>query len=201
MRRLACQRGFTAVELLIASLVGTLVLAAGVALLRVHVGVARTLQVRLAALGGTAWALTVASRDVATAGGDPRRAGIAALTTAAADRIVLAADRDGNGAVDPASAERVTLAWSSTSGGRLVRWLGNQSIAIAATVRSSGVGWRYYDADGSEITGTGGVLAPADAARVRLVRTGLEATERSGTIAATTTLRSAAALRTRLEGR
>lgn len=201
MSRLGSERGFTAVELLIASLVGTLVLVAGVELLRVHVGVARVLQVRLAAVGGTAWALTVASRDVATAGGDPRGSGITALATAAMDRIVLGADRDGDGTVDPASAERVTLAWSSTSGGRMVRWLGNQSIAIAATVPSGGVGWRYYAADGSEITGPGGVLAPADAARVRLVTTALEATERSGTIAATTALRSAAALRTRLEGR
>ena len=201
MRGRGRQEGFSAVELLVACAVGGLVLVAGLELLRVHVAVARLLQVRLASLGGTAWALTVASRDVATSGADPRQAGIAALATAAADRVVLGADRDGDGTADPATAERVTLAWSSSSGGRLVRWLGNQSVGIAATVRSSGLRFRYFDADGAELTGTGGVLDAAARERVRLVTTALEATERSGTLAATTVLRGAAALRSRIEGR
>jgi Tfp pilus assembly protein PilW len=195
------EAGFSAVELLVASLVGLLVLVAGLELLRLHVAVARTLQVRLASSGGAAWALTVASRDVATGGGDPRRTGVVALTTANADRVVVAADRDDDGSVDPSTAERVTLAWSSTSGGRLVRWLGTQSIAIAAAVRSSGLRFRYFAADGTEITGAAGVLDATDRERVRLVRSTLEVEERAGTIAATTTLRGAAALRTRLEGR
>jgi Tfp pilus assembly protein PilW len=198
--RLRNEAGFTIVELLVASLVGLLVIAAGIELLRFHVAVARTLQVRLAAVGGAAWALTVASRDVATAGGDPRRTGIEALGTAVTDRVIVSADRDADGAVDPATAERVTLAWSSTSGGRMVRWLGTQSIAIAAAVRSSGLRFRYFAADGTEITGVGGVLGASDRERVRLVRSSLEVEERSGTIAATTTLRGAAAVRTRLEG-
>jgi Tfp pilus assembly protein PilW len=195
------EAGFSAVELLVASLVGLLVLAAGIELLRLHVAVARTLQVRLASLGGAAWALTVATRDVATAGGDPRRAGVAAFATAATDRVIVEADRDADGSVDPATAERVTLAWSPTSGGRMVRWLGNQSIAIAATVRSSDLRFLYFAADGTEIPGTGGVLDATDRARVRLVRSALAVEERSGTIAATTALRGAAAVRTRVEGR
>lgn len=201
MTRLRREAGFSALELLVACTVGALVLGAGVELLRVHAAVARLLQVRLAALGGTAWATTVASRDLATAGGDPRRAGVDALPTAAVDRVVLGADRDGDGTVDPATAERVTLAWSSSSGGRLVRWLGNQSVGIAATVRSSGLRFRYFDATGAELTGPGGALDASARQRVRLVTVALEATERSGTIAATTALRGAAALRTRLEGR
>lgn len=195
------EAGFTAVELLVACAVGALVLVAGLELLRVHVAVAHLLQVRLAALGGTAWALTVASRDAATAGGDPRRTGVEALGAAAADRAVLGADRDGDGAVDAATAERVTLAWSSSGGGRLVRWLGNQSVGIAATVRSSGMRFRYFDENGAELTGPGGDLDAATRQRVRLVTLVLEATERSGTIAASTSLRGAAAVRTRIEGR
>ena len=201
MTRRHREAGFTAVELLVACAVGALVLVGGLELLRVHVAVARLLQVRLAALGGTAWALTVASRDVATAGGDPRRAGVDALPTAAVDRAILGADRDGDGSVDPATAERVTLAWSSSSGGRLVRWLGNQSVGIAATVRSTGLRFRYFDGAGAELTGPGGVLDEAARQRVRLVTVALEATEQSGTMAASTSLRGAAALRTRMEGR
>lgn len=201
MTRRHREAGFTAVELLVACAVGALVLVSGLELLRVHVGVARLLQVRLAGLGGTAWALTVASRDVATAGGDPRGAGVDALPTAAADHAVLGADRDGDGTVDPATAERVTLAWSSSSGGRLVRWLGNQSVGIAATVRSTGLRFRYFDGAGAELTGPGGVLDEAARQRVRLVTVALEATEQSGTMAASTSLRGAAALRTRMEGR
>jgi Tfp pilus assembly protein PilW len=193
--------GFTAVELLVASVVGALVLVGGIELLHVHARVARGLQVRLASLGGAAWALSVASRDVATAGGDPRRTGLAALATAEVGRVVLGADRDGDGGVDPATAERVTLAWSSSGGGRLVRWLGNQSVGIAATVRPSGLRFRYFAADGTELTGPGGALDDATRARVRLVATDLEVTERSGTMAETTTLRAAAALRTRVEER
>lgn len=195
------EAGFSAVELLVASLVGVLVLVAGLELMRVHVALARGLQVRLGSLGGAAWALAIAGRDVATAGGDPRRAGVAALGSATANRAVLDADRDGDGAIDAASAERVTLAWSSTSGGRLVRWLGNQSVAIAAAVPSGALRLRYLTADGTELAGPGGVLGPAELERVRLVAAELAVTERSGTTTSTTGLRSAAALRTRLEGR
>lgn len=201
MSRLRRADGFTAVELLVASMVGALVLVAGIELLRVHARVARLLQVRLASLGGAAWALSVTSRDVATAGGDPRRSGVDALGRAEVDRIVLGADRDGDGGVDPATAERVTLAWSSSGGGRLVRWLGNQSVGIAATVGSSGLRFRFFAADGTELTGPGGVLDDAARARVRLVASDLEVTEHSGAMSETTTLRGAAALRTRIEER
>jgi prepilin-type N-terminal cleavage/methylation domain-containing protein len=195
------QRGFSLLELLIACVVGALVVGAGVELLRVHVATARRLQTRLASTGGAAWALTVAARDVQTAGGDPTRAGVAALGTASNDRMILGSDRDASGAVEPDTAERVTLAWSSSGGGRLVRWLGNQSIGIAATVRTGGLIFRYFDAAGSELTGAAGVLGDDERARVRRVALALEVRETSGTITATTVLRTAAALRTRLEER
>lgn len=194
------ERGFTVLELLVACLVGMLVVGAGIELLRVHVATARLLQTRLASSGGAAWALTVAGRDVQTAGSDPTRAGVAALTTASADRVVLGSDRDANGVVDADTAERVTLAWSSSSGGRLVRWLGNQSVGIAA-VPAGGVRLRYFDASGTELTGSGGVLDDAERARVRRVALALEVRETSGSQSATTVLRTAAALRTRLEER
>jgi len=195
------QDGFTLLELLLGCVLGALVAAAGIELLRVHVGVARLLQARLASVGGASWALAVAARDVQTAGGDPQRSGVAALATATGDRLVLGADRDGSGAVDADSAERVTLAWSSSSGGRFVRWLGNQSVSIASSVRPGGLRLRYFDAAGAEITSGGGALAAADRERVRRVALELDVTERAGAVEARAALRTGAALRTRLEER
>ena len=193
--------GFTLLELLLACVVGAVVVGAGLELLRVHVLVARRLQTRLASVGGAAWALTVAARDAQTAGADPTRSGIEALDTASAERLVLGSDRDRSGAVEPDSAERVTLAWSPSSGGRFVRWLGNQSISIASSVRPGDLGLRYFDATGAEILPGAGELAAADRARVRLVALALAVTERAGALEERTVLRGAAALRVRLEER
>ena len=171
-------------------------------LLRMHAGVARRLQTRLASVGGAGWALAVAARDAETAGGDPQRSGVEALPAASRDRVILGADRDGNGSVAADTAERVTLAWSSSSGGRFVRWLGNQSISIASQVRSGGLHLRYFDAAGNEIAAAGaGEIAAADRARVRRVALELEVIERAGVFESRTALRAAAALRMRLEER
>jgi Tfp pilus assembly protein PilW len=196
------QAGFTLLELLFGCVVGTLVVVAGVELVRVHVGVARRLQTQLASVGGAAWALSIAARDAQLAGGDPTRSGIEAIGAASRERLIVDADRDASGAVDPSSAERVTLAWSSTSGGRFVRWLGNQSISIASRVRSGGLRLRYRDQNALEIPTSGTAdLAAADRARIRSVALDLEVTESSGTLEARCALRAAAALRMRLEER
>lgn len=197
----AREGGFTLVELLLACVVGALVVGAGLELLRVHVEVARRLQARLASSGGAAWALLVASRDAQLAGADPAQAGIDVIAEAGPERLVLGADRDGSGAVDADSAERVVLARSTTSGGRFVRWLGAQSVAIAAQVRSGGLRLRYFDAAGAEIVPVAGAIPAADRARVRLVALGLDVAERAGSLEARTTLRTAAALRVRLAER
>lgn len=195
------EAGFSLVELLLACVLGALVVGAGLELLRVHVGVARRLQARLASTGGAAWALTVAARDAQLAGGDPARAGIEAISSAGPERLVLASDRDGSGAVDADTAERVTLARSTSSGGRFVRWIGEQSIGIAGQVRAGGLRLRYFDATGAEILPVAGEIAPADRGRVRLVAFALDVTERAGTVEARSSLRAAAALRARLEER
>jgi len=199
--RRSAEAGFSLVELLLACVIGALVVGAGLELLRVHVGVARRLQARLASTGGAAWALTVAARDAQLAGGDPARAGIDAISSAGPERLVLGSDRDGSGAVDPDTAERVILARSTSSGGRFVRWLGAQSIGIAGQVRGGGLRLRYFDAAGAEILPVAGEITPADRARVRLVTLALDVTEHAGTVEARSSLRTAAAVRTRLEER
>jgi Tfp pilus assembly protein PilW len=196
------EAGFTLLELLLGCLLGTLVIAAGVELLRVHVAVARRLQTQLASTGGAAWALSIAARDAEIAGGDPTRAGVDPLSAASRVRMIVNADRDASGAVDASSAERVTLAWSSTSGGRFVRWLGNQSVSIASQVESGGLRMRYRDAAGAEIPTSGTAdLSAADRARVRCVALDLDVIETSPSFEARCGLRAAGALRMRLEER
>lgn len=198
------ERGFTLLELLVGCLLGALVTAAGVELLRVHVGIARRLQARLAAVGGAGWALAVAARDAELAGGDPTGAGaVRALALATDARLVLEGDRDGDGIADPGTAERVTLAWSSSSGGRFVRWLGAQSTSIAARVPAGGFRLRYFDEAGLEVAPPGPGLEMSSAARDRVRRVVLEldVVERSGTLEERTSLRTSAALRSRLEER
>ncbi|HEY8515361.1 MAG TPA: hypothetical protein VIS07_07600 [Candidatus Binatia bacterium] len=198
---MAGQGGFTVVELLIGCLLATLVVGAGIELLRVQVAVARRLQASLAATGGAAWALTVAARDVQVAGSDPRRSGIEALSAADGGRVVLQHDRDGDGTVDLASDERIILDRSPSSGGRFVRWLGNQSMSIASLVPAGGLRLRYFDEAGAEIPSGGAELTAEARDRVRRVALELDVNEQVGVVAAQARQRTAAALRLRLEGR
>jgi hypothetical protein len=144
--------GFALVELLTATLVGGLALGAAIALLQVHGAIARRSQAAIETAGAGGWAQSITARDLELAGADPMRVGIAALLHGASDRIVLQMDRNGDGAIDEASAERVTLSWGpSPGGGRLVRSLGGQPMAIADGIPPGGLRFRYFDAEGSEL--------------------------------------------------
>jgi prepilin-type N-terminal cleavage/methylation domain-containing protein len=172
-------RGFALVELLTATLIGGIVAAATVALLQGHGAIGRRSQEALALTAAAAWTRSIAARDLETAGGDPMRTGIAALLDATAERVVLQADRDGDGSIDASSAERVTLGWgpSGSSGGRLVRALGGQSMAIADGVPRGGLRFRYFAADGAELVPAAqgsGSLGGAELAAV--CRVGIELT-------------------------
>ena len=192
--------GFTLVELLVAIVVGSVVVCAEVSIFAVHGRVARRVQSELAASSGAAWALAVLARDFELAGTDPLQSGVVALHHAGRDRVVIDADLDGDGVVDPSSAERVTLSWTASGGGRLLRALGNQSMNIALGVPSAGFRIRYFDDAGTELPLGAGELDPADAARVRRVELELVLTETTPAAAATVDLRTAAALRSRLRG-
>jgi prepilin-type N-terminal cleavage/methylation domain-containing protein len=190
--------GFTLVELLVATLIGSLIVGAQIALFRLHGSAARRSQAELVASDGAAWALAVVARDLELAGADPRGTGVSPLVSARADRVVLDADLDGDGHVDTASAERTTVYWSSSSGGRLLRQLGNQSTAIAARVPSGGFRLRYFDASGNELApAAGGDLDPAALVQVRSMRLELTVAEAWGSREARVALRTAAAVRIR----
>src|SRR5690606_39193667 len=106
----------------------------------------------------------------ALAGADPRGAGIAPVAEASAQRLVLHTDADGDGRIDAASAERVTLAWSAASGGRFVRGIGGQMMAIADGVERDALRFRYFAGDGTErFPPGGGELAAVDRLAIRRI--------------------------------
>ncbi|HZR82085.1 MAG TPA: hypothetical protein VFD92_13395 [Candidatus Binatia bacterium] len=194
---LARADGTTVLETLIAAMLASLVLGAGLVLLRAHARFAREVQSSVAALSAAAWTLEVATRDVALAGADARRIGVAPLRTADAAHVDLESDLDGDGAINASSSERTSLAWSSGSGGRLLRRIGAQSMAVASPVGAGGFRLRYFDAAGVEIGG-GGALDDAARARVRRVTIELAVRETPPRAGAEVRLRGAAALRARL---
>lgn len=196
---LAGDHGSTLVELLVACVLAVLVCLAAISLLGFHASIARSLQAELAAGSACAWALEVALRDVQLAGNDPRAAGVGAVRAGGVDSLELEADLDGDGGVDPSSSERRSLAWGASSGGRLLRRLGAQSVGIASPVAAGGFALRWRAADGSEIA-TGRTLSTAELARVR--RVDVEIAVRTGIAAwPEVRLRSSAAIRSRLPAR
>ena len=193
------ERGSTVLELVVAAALAILVLGAGLALLRAHAIVARQLQDELTAVASAAWALDVGARDLELAGADPRRTGVVGIRAADATSIQVDADQNGDGSVDTSSAERLTLSWSSASGGRLLRRLGAQSTAIASPVGSGGFSLRYFDPAGLEIGG-GSALDDAQRARVRRVRMAIAVRQYGDRPLPEVRLTSDAALRARLPG-
>jgi hypothetical protein len=190
------ERGSSPVELLIASTVGMLAVAAAVSLLRTHAALALDVQTALGAVGGASWALRVVLPDVRHAGGDPQRRGFPAVASGGRESVVLLRDRDGDGSVDPDSEETVRLAWSASSEGRLVRRIGAQSMAVAGAVPYGGLRFRYFDELGEEIDAE----APLDDAtreRIRRIAVELDVVERLGLLSSTARLTSAASLRLR----
>ena len=180
-RRRTGQAGTTIVELLVAALLAGVVLGAALT--------------RLAARSGAAWALGVVLRDIALAGADPMLAGVVAVRSATPDRLELESDLDGDGAIDPSSAERLTLAYAASAEGRLMRWVGRQSMSVASPVPSNGFRLRYFAADGAEIGGGTAALDEADRLRVCRVVVELAVRETPEHTGAETRLRSAAAVR------
>ena len=159
-------RGATLVELLIGAVLSLLVLGACTGAL----GAAGRL---LAALGSRAevedtaeLAMEAFRFDVRRAGFDPAGAGIEALPAAAADRLTLAADLDGDGVLD-ASSEEITQWVCATSPPHLSRLIGAQSLPVAAPVERCEL--HYLDGAGVDLPVDAGGLSASDRARVRRV--------------------------------
>jgi hypothetical protein len=157
-------RGSTLAELL----VGTALALGVLAVLAASVGAGgralRGLDARNEGDDTAALAVEAHAVDVQRAGWDPGAAGVEAITEARADRLAVAADLDGDGAVDAASEEAV--AWVCAPG-QLSRIVGNQSLPVANGVVGCVLG--YLGADGAALPIPAGGLDAAGRAAVRAV--------------------------------
>ena len=149
-------RGATLVELLIGAVLSLLVLGACTGAL----GAAGRL---LAALGARAEVEDTAELAMEAFRFDVRRAG---FDPAAAGRVTLAADLDGDGVLD-ASSEEITQWVCATSPSRLSRLIGAQSLPVAAPVERCEL--HYLDGAGVDLPVDAGGLSATDRARVRRV--------------------------------
>jgi len=104
--------------------------------------------------------------DVRSAGWDPTGASGARLEHATPSELEVRLDRDGDGAIDTSSAERVRWSWAP-SGRTLSRIVGGQSMPLASTaVRAA---FEYRDETGTTIVAPASGLGRGDLARVRSV--------------------------------
>ncbi len=185
-------RGATLLDLLVGTALGMAVLSALTAAVVVGARLLTTAGARGEGEDNVQLAVEALAFDVRRAGYDPRSTGVEALTEARADRLALAADLDGDGAVDATSEE--TTAWvCSPALLRLSRIIGRQSLPLADGV--GGCGFRYLDASGATLPVPTAGLAAADRLRVRALA--LDVTLRPPGLATDTTRSALIALRSR----
>jgi len=158
------RRGFSLIELVVALGIGLALGVGGMAAIATALRHLAGVALRAEADDLAHLALETFTLDVRRAGYDPRAVGVEALVEATPTRLGLAADLDGDGAVDAASEERTTLV-CDVPGGRLSRILGTQSLPLANRITACAFG--YADANGLAL-----VPPPAglDAAARRRVR-------------------------------
>jgi Tfp pilus assembly protein PilW len=141
-------RGTGPVELLVGTLLALAVLSVLTAAIATGARLLLACGARGEAEDTAQLALEALAFDVRRAGYDPAAGGVVAVREANADRLVLAADLDGDGAVDDASEEAVAYV-CALGARRLSRLVGRQSLPLADGVL--GCSFRYLDRAGAAI--------------------------------------------------
>jgi Tfp pilus assembly protein PilW len=159
-------RGTSLVELLVGAALALIVLSALTAAVAAGARLLVACGARGEAEDTAQLALEAFAFDVRRAGWDPAASGLAAVSEAAADRLALAADLDGDGAVDDTS-EETTAYVCSTSTRRLSRLVGRQSLPLADGV--TGCAFRYLDRQGAPMAVPAGGLDAAARTRIGAV--------------------------------
>jgi Tfp pilus assembly protein PilW len=159
-------RGAGLLELLIGSALGLGVLASLTGAVGTGTRLLAGASARVEGEDTAQGALEAFTFDVRRAGYDPAAAGIAPVADARADQLVLAADLDGDGIVDPSS-EETTAYVCSIGGARLSRITGRQSLPLADRV--STCVFRYFDGAGAPIAVAPGGLDALARGRIRAV--------------------------------
>ena len=165
--------GLTLVELLVGMALALVGAAAMTALLRTGVAAWTRAGADAESASEVADGVDQLVRDVRLAGYDPTATAHAGMTVVAADRIEVTADRDGDGAIDGTSEERVAYR-VATSSRSLQRIVGTLSLPIVSDVAADGLVLAYFDATGARLDPTAG----ATAAATRVVTVALTATPR-----------------------
>ena len=167
--RLRDQSGVGLLELLVASSLGLLVMAAALHLLHDHAALALRVQVDLEALGDGLWAIDLLRADLRRAD-DARPGPVDGEGMGTSPSILaLAQDLDGDGWIDPHSAESVGWELSTTGPGRILRRVGRQSMGVLDGVPRDS--WRVlaFAPDGEALAaGASGTAAEHPIVRVEV---------------------------------
>jgi Tfp pilus assembly protein PilW len=139
-------RGTGLVELLVGTLLALAVLSALTAAVATGARLLLACSARGEAEDTAQLALEALAFDVRRAGYDPAAGGVVAVREADADRLALAADLDGDGAVDDTSEEAVAYV-CAPGARRLSRLVGRQSLPLADGVLDCR--FRYLDRAGT----------------------------------------------------
>ena len=159
-------RGTGLLELLVGAALGLAALAGLTAAVGAGARVLARASARFEAEDTAQLALESLTFDARRAGYDPTAAGIVPVTEATAERVALAADLDGDGAVDSSSEEATAYVCNAVAE-RLSRITGRQSLPLADRVRTCA--FRYLDAAGAPIAIPAAGLDAAARARIRAV--------------------------------
>ena len=170
-------RGFTLLELLVATAIAALTAAAFAALLTATLGARHQAANGAEAVASAAAAIDQIVRDVRLAGYDPLARGVAAVPAASATSLVVAADLDGDGTVDPSSEEQIGY---RVSGDTLQRIVGRQTLPLLDELAPGGFQFQYRD--GGDLPLDPAVPGALTAIRTVLVDVSLRATAMHGTV-------------------
>ena len=152
--------GFTLLELLVATALAALGAAAFTALLVATLAARRQAAGGAEAVAAVAAAVDQIARDVRLAGYDPQAGGVVGLPTATGATLVVAADLDGDGAVDTSSEEQIGYRLLNDT---LERTVGRQSLPLLDELAPGGLLLQYLDA-------TGGPIDPAAPGALSTIR-------------------------------
>ena len=140
------EAGFSLVELLVSTGLGTLVLAMALALALGHGRSMVGLRAKAQALADVHWSMQQIAADLAVAGIDPQGVVFPEPLRMGAHAFSRVADLNGDGAVDRHSREFVTLLVSRR--GALIRAVGRQRMALLDGVRPQGFVLRAMERSG-----------------------------------------------------
>lgn len=202
-------RGFTLTELIIAVGLSLLVASASWSFYQTQLKSLTDQAANLDATENARAAISFMVREIRFAGLDSQEsafstAGLMGLNEATVTSILIQADIDRSGAIDPnavdPNAEQVAYAYDA-GGERILRTVAGTTQTLIKNVPAGGFGFRYFDDAGNELvpsTGTPAALTAAQRDQVAIVRLDLEVEAAHAITPQTIDLSSRATLRNRI---